>query len=166
MRADEEITKLKECIADVKFAAESAVTQSELLLAAEASRAATEELNVIGDAIRSASDETSATMGELAGEGTAASVESMSKEELVNEVIHLRKKVAQLDDELQTLKAAKKPQSIPTLETSGKKLVHVSNLVREDWKHSGSHCMSSIDNENTAQPTIAAQHKSRGSYSV
>ncbi|KAI9097006.1 hypothetical protein DFS34DRAFT_622161 [Phlyctochytrium arcticum] len=133
----------------MEFMAESAVTQNELSIAGEASRSASVQLAGIGEAIRHASEDTSATAKELAGgvilpadadspeqvmEGiarqkgakirrTGSPEASAGHEQLQEEVVMLRQKVTELTAELE---ANKTKRPLPTLAGSGRPLSHAT----------------------------------------
>ncbi|KND00643.1 uncharacterized protein SPPG_03769 [Spizellomyces punctatus DAOM BR117] len=143
---DAQIGQLQERIANMEFMAESAVTENELIIAAETSRCATEQLENIGSAIRSVADDTSAVTEELAqgvplvADGKSAEDvmkkiassrsegdqkrESVAEEDL-SEIEKLRQRVAELTSELESLKAAK-GGPLPVLANSGRKLEHAT----------------------------------------
>ncbi|TPX64892.1 hypothetical protein SpCBS45565_g05541 [Spizellomyces sp. 'palustris'] len=144
---DAQISQLQERIANMEFMAESAVTENELIIAAETSRCATEQLENIGSAIRSVADDTSAVTEELAqgvplvADGKSAEDvmkkiassslegdrkrESVAEEDLRSEIERLRQKVAELTSEVESLKAAK-AAPLPVLANSGRKLEHAT----------------------------------------
>ncbi|KAJ3047694.1 hypothetical protein HK097_011290 [Rhizophlyctis rosea] len=156
---DAEISDLKEKLAQAQLSADTAITQSQLLLAAQSSQGATNELNQINEKVRDAADETLTETQKLDSptekEKAPPAEGGPTREELLKEVQELRKRNAELEAEVKSLREAPK---LAELAGSGTKLSHANKSrpgVRSRPQRSAVSEPTTTSQDSAPEPTIS-----------
>ncbi|KAJ3288205.1 Calponin-3 [Borealophlyctis nickersoniae] len=134
---DKEISELKERLADAQLSADTAITQSQLLLANQSSKAAIQEQNDINDRIKAAADETLADTVDIEDVEMAdadqadvgrkdADTSDKGDESLREEIVKWKARCAELEQEVEKLKAAGSAAASLELPGTGRKLQHAT----------------------------------------